>query len=114
MKPEERTKLYGRIFKYCFFILLITFVTLYFSQATGYYEFQQHKKVVFTADQIKKFEKDVAEGKNVNIENYMENTKKNYRNKVSNFGLYLSEEIGNSIRKGIEGTFQFINEMIEG
>ena len=48
MKIEEREKIYGRIFKYIFLLLLITFLTLYFSQVTGYSEFNQHKKVVYT------------------------------------------------------------------
>ena len=114
MKASDRVKLYNRIFKYSFFILLVTFLTLYLSQATGYYEYEQHKKVVFTSEQIKKFEQDVADGKNVNIENYLENTNKDYQNRISNLGLSLSEGIGDCLKKGIEGAFSFINKMIEG
>ncbi len=113
MKPEDRIKIYNKIFKYTFWVLLITFLTLYFSQATGYYEFKQHKKVVYTADQIKKFEADVAAGKDVHIEDYMETTMKDYRNKTSDLGLSISETMGNIVKTGIESFFDAINKMVE-
>lgn len=113
MKPEDRTKLYNRIFKYIFWVLLITFLTLYFSQATGYYEFKQHKKVVYTAEQIKKFEADVAAGKDVHIEDYMETTSKNYSNKTSSLGLSISEAMGEIVKSSIEGLFSAIDQMVE-
>lgn len=113
MKPEDRVKIYNKIFKYVFWILLVTFLTLYFSQATGYYEFKQHQKVVYTAEQIKKFEDDVASGKDVHIEDYMETTNKDYRNKTSDLGLSISETMGNIVKTGIENFFSVINNMVE-
>lgn len=114
MKKEDKIKIYNRIFKWCFFILFITFLTLYFSQGTGYFEFKQHQKVVYTKEQIEKFEEDVANGRDVHIEDYVENTKKDYSNKVSDLGYYISENLGNVVKKGIEGTFSMINKMVEG
>ena len=113
MKIEEREKIYGRIFKYIFLLLLITFLTLYFSQVTGYSEFKQHKKVVYTAEQIKKFEADVAAGKDVHIEDYMETKEKNYINKASKLGLSISEGMGNIVKKGIDDLFSAISEIVE-
>lgn len=113
MKPEDRVKIYNRIFKYVFWILLVTFLTLYFSQATGYYEFKQHKKIIYTAEQIKKFEEDVAAGKNVQIEDYMETADRDYRNKASDLGLSISEIMGNIVKTGMEGFFSAINHMVE-
>lgn len=113
MKKEDKEKLAKKIFRFLFLILLMTFFTLYLSQATGYYEFTEHKKVVFTNEQIKKFEQDVAEGKNVQIEDYLENQNKNYDNKVSKFGLQLSTMIGKYVKQGLEGTFNAINKWME-
>ena len=45
---------------------------LYLSQSTGYFEYRNSKKVALTNKQIEKFEQDVKEGKNVDIENYIE------------------------------------------
>ncbi len=113
MKPEDRIKIYNKIFKYVFWLLLITFLTLYFSQATGYYEFKQHKKVIYTSEQIKKFEADVAAGKDVHIEDYMETTSRDYSNKTSDLGLSISESLGDIVKSGIEGFFDAINKMVE-
>ena len=77
-------------------------MALYFSQATGYYDFAEHKKVTLTNEQIKKFEEDVAQGKNLNIEDYLSNTDKNYQNKTSQMGLKISESIGKYAKEGIE------------
>ena len=91
----------------------IKILTIYFSQSGGYYEFELHKKTVFTEEKIKQFEKDVADGKDVSIEDYLVNEKKNYSNKASQIGYFFSKNIGNYIKKGIEGTFKMINKMVE-
>lgn len=57
MKKEERIKLYSKIFKIIFWILLITFLTLYLSQATGYYEYELHQKVVLTEEKLNNLKK---------------------------------------------------------
>ena len=93
MKREDKIKIYKKIFKFCFWCFFITFLTLYLSQATGYYEYQQHKKVTFTNEQIEKFEKDVIAGKNVDIESYLEDTTKSYNNKTSKLGYTISNTI---------------------
>ena len=113
MKKEDKIKLYNNSFKMIFIALLITFITLYLSQATGYYEYELHKKVVLTEEKIKQFEEDVADGKNISIENYLESTSKNYSNKASTTGYYLSSNIGKYVRIGIEETFKMLNKLIE-
>lgn len=113
MKPEDKTKGYNKILMFVVLLLFIAFFTLYMSQATGYYEYEQHRKTVFTQEQIKKFEQDVKDGKNINIEDYVTNPNKNYRNNTSNVGYYLSDKISSGVRKGIEITFKFLNKMIE-
>ena len=58
MKPEK-------IFKSVLMILFIIFISLYISQSSGYYEYEQYKKVELTKEQIKKFEQDIKDGKKV-------------------------------------------------
>ena len=113
LKKEERIKVYNKSFKIIFWALLITFVTLYLSQATGYYEYELHKKVVLTDEKIKEFEKDVAAGKNISIEDYLETTNRDYNNKTSSAGYYLSSNIGKYVRIGIEETFRMLNKLVE-
>ena len=62
----------NKIFKYLILISFIIFLALYLSQSTGYFEYKNSKKVALTNEQIKQFEKDVNEGKNVDITKYIE------------------------------------------
>ena len=110
---ESKEKIFNNIIKFIFIALFLIFLTIYFSQATGYYDFELHKKSVFTQEKIKQFEEDVAAGKDVTIEDYLVETRKDYSNKTSDFGYFLSKNIGNYIKKGIEGTFKVINKFVE-
>ena len=94
-------------------ILFVTFITLYFSQKAGYYEYTQYQKSVFTNEQIKKFEEDVNSGKNVDIENYLDNKTKDYSNNVSSLGYNISNTISDSVKSGIENIFKYISKTIE-
>lgn len=113
MKREDKVKIYKKIFKYCFTFLSITFLTLYLSQATGYYEYEQHKKTSFTSEQIRQFEADVAAGKKVDVNDYLENSNKDYSNKVSDLGYRVSDQIGKYVKMGIEGAFGALNKLVE-
>lgn len=106
-------KVLNKIFKYIFISLFISFIALYMSQANGYYAYEQHKKVVFTEEKIKQFEQDVADGKNIDINDYLDNTNKDYQTKTSSLGLKLSEKIGDYARIGIEKTFGILGKLVE-
>lgn len=113
MKKETKHKRINKVFISFLFIMFITFVTLYISQATGYYEFEQSRKAVFTAEQIQKFEQDVKEGKEIDINNYLDNTNKNYQNSISRVSLNISESISKYTKMGVEKVFGSIAKMIE-
>jgi hypothetical protein len=90
-----------KVFKWFFIILFVTFLTLYFSQLTGYYEYRNYQKMTLTKDQIEQFEQDIKEGKEVDIRDYSVNTTKNYKNNFSNTGLNLSNGISTTIKTGV-------------
>ena len=103
----------NKIFRNIFIFLFIIFIALYISQSTGYYEYEQYKKVALTNEQIKQFEEDVKNGKNVNVKDYVGETKKEYGNKVSNMGLTISENIEKYVKKFINGTFDAIGKAVK-
>ncbi len=105
--------IYKKIFKTCFFALLMTYITLYFSQVTGYYEYQQSQKVLFTEDQIKQFEQDVNNGVNLDINEYIKNDDVNYENSISKLGLNISDLIGETLKTSIESTFTYLSKLVE-
>ena len=93
--------------------LFILFIGLYFTQTTGYYEFEQKKITSLTEEQIKQFEQDVKDGKNIDIKNYVDYGKKNYNNKISNASLSLSRKIEDTVTKGIEYLFNAVGKAME-
>lgn len=113
MKKEDKEKIYNGIFKIAFIILSVSFITLYISNSTGYFEYHQRQNVILTDEKIKQFEEDVKNGVNLDLESYLENTKKNYNNKTSKLGLFLSNKIGEYAKKGIEIAFKFLNDFIK-
>ena len=113
MKTEDKQKLGNKIFHKVWFILFLIFLTLYISQASGYYESSISKKTTFTNEQIKRFEQDIKDGKNVDIEKYLDNTTKNYQNKLSKTALSFSETISKYTKMGIEKFFSIIGNAVE-
>ena len=108
----KKTKVVNVIFKYLFLMSFITFLTIYLSQATGYYEYRQYKKKELTEEQIKKFEKDISDGKEIDIESYLEPVQ-NYENKISSATLAISDTIGDYMVKGIGIIFGGIGKLID-
>lgn len=114
METKTKQKILNKAFKYLLILSFIAFITLYLSQRAGYYEYTNHEKMALTEKEIKAFEKDVKEGKNIKIEDYMKNTHVNYSNKVSNIGNKVSKTINNGVKDGIENFFGALNKLIEG
>ena len=112
MKKEDREKIYVKIFNFFLIIFLVSFITLYVSNKTGYFEYQQREKVVLTEEKIKQFEEDIKKGANIDLNTYLEDKKQNYNNKTSKLGLYISNKIEGISRSILEGTFNFINDFI--
>lgn len=97
------------IFKFFLIIIFVFFITLYYSKNNGYYEYQQYKKTVFTKEQIEKFERDVREGKNVSLEDYLSNDEDDYSNKMSDLGLFLSKKISGFVKFTMDKMVNYIN-----
>ena len=109
MKKNKKNK----FFKILFMILFIIYITIYFSQLTGYYEYKNYQKTVLTRNQIKKFESDVKNGRDVKLENYVVNTNKHYQNNLSKIGMNLSDIISKLVNKGINSSFDFLIKLVD-
>lgn len=102
-----------QVFKWSFLLLFITFLTLYFSQITGYYEYQNYQKMTMTKEQIEQFEQDVKDGKEVDIKNYVVSTTKNYKNTFSGTGLILSKRISGTVKNSVFKLFGLLSGYIK-
>ena len=102
----------NKIFRYSLLVSFVTFFALYLSQSTGYFEYRNSKKVALTNEQIKKIEKDVKEGKNIDIENYIDSNNKSYQNSLSKAGLSISNVTEKAIQKIIGGSFKVLGDLV--
>ena len=109
---KDKKKLPNKIFKMSMVVLFAVFITIFISNKYGYYEYKKLKQVTLTQEQIKKFEEDVKNGVNVEIENYLSDVNRNYQTKLSQAGLDVSNSIAGIVRKGVDGFFGYINKLV--
>ena len=109
MKKNNQNK----IFKFIFGVFLFSFSIIYFSELTGYYEYQNHRKAYLTEEQIRKFEEDINQGKEVDISEYIVKEESVYTNNLSKMTSKLSDGISSVVERGVEKTFKFLSKFIE-
>lgn len=83
---------------------------MYISVGSNYYEYELHKKVMLTNEDIKKFEDDVKNNKEVDIDNYI-SSRVDYSNSFSKASTKVSKETKKYIKQGIEGIFNIFSKM---
>lgn len=103
---------YKKIFNGLIWFLFLSFLVLYFAQANGYYEDLNNKKSSLTEEKIKQFEKDVKNGKEIKVENYVVDIKKDYDNKISSFGLFTSKGLAQVFKWTMNKVFGEIDKMV--
>jgi hypothetical protein len=111
MKDKKSTM--NKIFWKLFLILLVGYTAIYISEASGYYEFENHNKKVLTEEKIKEFEQDIKDGKNIDLDKYVDQEDTNYENNISKIGNKLSEKSEEIVVKGLNTTFKFLNKIFE-
>ena len=101
-----------KIFKFVFITLLLVYLSLYFAGVAGYYEYRNYKKMSLTEEQIEKFEQDVKDGKEVNVEDYIIEDKKPENNKIANLGKRISFTISGVLTKTLSSGFKTLSKFI--
>ena len=109
----DKRKFLKKTFKTFISVCFITFMALFLSQNTGYMEYQNRKQVELTAKQIKEFEKDVADGKNIDLKDYLKTNDYNYQNKLSKIGLKISNITGDCVKKVVKKSFKILSKLTE-
>lgn len=91
-----------KIAKTIFITLVIAFFSLLFAEASGYYQTKTRKVNVLTEEQIKMFEEDIKNNKDIDIEQYLTVTNKDYSTDLSkdlySFSLKLEKVVDKSIK----------------
>ena len=72
------------------FILFIVYLSLYIAGASGYYENKINEEITLTEENILKFERDVKNNKDIDINDYVVKENKDYSCFASNMGDNVS------------------------
>lgn len=102
-----------KLFKSLFFLCFIAFLIAYIIEETGYYEYNLQNKTILTNEQMKKFEEDTKNGKDVTLEDYLVHTEKDYTTHLTNSTNKVSEEVNILLKNGIEGVFKVLGKFVE-
>lgn len=101
-----------KIFKIILIIFIVFFLTLLLADKKGYYVSKTTKAKELTEEQIEKFEKDIKEGKEIDIDKYTININKDYRNNLSNNIYKISLKLEKAVDKTIKRIFKDIEKTV--
>ena len=82
-------------------LLFILYLSLIIAIDAGYYNRVLGEKAIITEEKMREFEKDVKEGKDVELYDYV-SEEKDYSNIFSKSGFFLSQSIEDFMGHGIE------------
>lgn len=101
-----------KIVKTSLLFLFIIFIVVYISYSNGYYEYELHKRVELTNEQIEQFENDIKNNEKIDINDYTGNVVEDYSNTFSKISASFSDFTSKYIKEGIEGVFKIISNLI--
>ena len=98
-------------FNFIFTILFLIFCGYYISFESGYYEASVSRKSKITQEKIVEFEKDVKEGKDIDIKEYMQSDYIDYSSPVSRVGTSISKAFDTFMSNGFVDFFSSISKL---
>lgn len=109
---ETKNNKYDIFFR-ILFVLFVIFLCLYAISVSGYVEVENKNRTLYTEEQIQRFESDVMNGKEIDINEYIDNSVVDYSNTVSDAGEELSlmiDELFDMSFEYLEKIFKFMFE----
>lgn len=92
-------------------ILFAVYLALYYAFLGGYYEYKAYSKASLTEEKMKEFESAIKEGKNININDYITESK-DYTNNVSKLGVKVGEFSTKFLTKGLGSFFKVLSKLV--
>ncbi len=92
-------------------LLFVLFLIFYISKGAGFYEYKAYTKSRLTSEAMEKFESDLAAGKDVTIEEYIQIGQTNYSNAVSKTGYKIGTLIEKFMNTGIQKVLKVLEKL---
>lgn len=102
-----------KIGKFFITLLIMIFLCSYFIELSGYYEYNLQGKKNLTEAQIKQFEQDVKEGKNIDINEYLKEDKIDYSNKLTRTTSEASIKLNDYLKNILSNTFKILERFVK-
>lgn len=102
-----------KIWKFFITLLIMIFLCSYFIELSGYYEYNLQGKKNLTEAQIKQFEQDVKEGKNIDINEYLKEDKIDYSNKLTRTTSEASIKLNDYLKNILSNTFKILERFVK-
>lgn len=110
----NKEKYYKRFKHTIYLILVLSFLIIYFASEAGYFDHIKSRRVSLTTEQIAKFEQDLKDGKEIDINDYYINKEDEYNNKFSELGITLSSRLRDLIKFILNKIFEILNDFLNG
>lgn len=92
-------------------VLFLIFISLYIALESGYYEAKVAKKTAMTEESIKRFEKDIKEGKAIDLESYTYEEHPDYSNNTTDAAIFIGTKVENFMSSGINDLFNIVKSL---
>lgn len=92
-------------------LLFVIYISLTIAMQTGYYEAKLSEKTAITDEEMKQFETDVKNGKDVDIKDYIKNPAVDYSNPTTKAGVAFSNTVQVFMTKGIDGIVSVLKSL---
>ena len=103
----------NKTLKFISISLITIFIFSYVVEKSGYYEYNLQNKKNLTEKEIKKFEQDVKDGKNIDIKEYMHNDTNNYSNELTKTTSNISIKLNNYIKLVLTDSFNIFEKLLK-
>ena len=102
-----------KLVKGFFLIFFFAFIVSYIIERSGYYEYNLERRTVLTSESIKRFEKDIEEGRDVTLEDYVVPTSKDYTSGLTKNTNKVSISVNKVLKKGIESVLKVLGNFFK-
>lgn len=102
-----------RIIKFICLTITLTFLYSYIIEESGYYEYNLNNKKNLTEKQIKKFEQDIKDGKEIDLKKYLKKNTIDYSNNLTKKTSNISIKLNNYLKIILNDSINIFEKLIK-
>lgn len=101
-----------KLIQFLFGIVFIIFLCSYFVERSGYYEYHLGNQKRMTDEAISQFEQDVKNGKEIDLNDYLEDTKIDYSSRLTRTTTDVSIKLNQYLKRFFGGAFDVLEKFV--